>query len=80
MTSCNMKIFSILYEFKISLKELNNTSIKFVKIIQNENHPILSDHVYTVDSNQKVTRVNVPNIHNEVILMPIKLYSIYKSN
>ena len=55
-------------EFKISLKELNNTNILFVKIAQDENHPIVSDDIYTVESNQKAVKVNIPTKNNEVII------------
>ena len=53
-------------EFKINLKDLNNTNIRFIKIAKNDNHPIFSDDIYTVDTNHKATKVNIPNTHNEV--------------
>ena len=45
---------------------MNNTNIRFIKIAKDDNHPIVSDDIYTVDSNHKVTKVNIPNTHNEV--------------
>jgi hypothetical protein len=61
-------------EFKINLKDLNNTNIRFIKIAKDDNHPIVSDDIYTVDSDHKATKVNIPNTHNEV-----KIKFIYKN-
>ena len=41
-------------------------NIRFIKIAKDDNHPIVSDDIYTVDSDHKAAKVNIPNTHNEV--------------